>query len=396
RDSAVSLTPGALGAPLILLALAVACAPVAPPAGGPRADTRDTAVWVYGAQRWTPEERDAQLARFATFARRLYLSVEDGPRLLVDDPDGARLGELLDRATGRFGLAVEAMLLQDPGWTGDPAGATERVRRVVTYHAARRARGQAGFAGLHFDIEPHSEEVWACATAPERAATLSQLHEVFRRARAAVQQGAPAPAPQLTAALPWWLGHLSVEVPNAAPAAWLAELDEVVLMVYGDPGGPLVGESVPAVVRRIDDTRLWRDLPPGRGLRIGLATFEHKDLAALRATIAGVESAFGQRAGFRGTAIFANDQVWDAPLVPFVEGRVVDVAGRAVAGARLRGAGHDVESNRCGGFGFKGLPVEGVELEVTAQGYLPIRVPVGRLVPGRVRELPPVRLERAP
>jgi hypothetical protein len=270
------------------------------------------------------------------------------------------------------------------------------VRRVVTYHAARRARGQAGFAGLHFDIEPHSEEVWACATAPERAATLSQLHEVFRRARAAVQQGAPAPAPQLTAALPWWLGHLSVEVPNAAPAAWLAELDEVVLMVYGDPGGPLVGESVPAVVRRIDDTRLWRDLPPGRGLRIGLATFEHKDLAALRATIAGVESAFGQRAGFRGTAIFANDQVWDAPLVPFVEGRVVDVAGRAVAGARLRGAGHDVESNRCGGFGFKGLPVEGVELEVTAQGYLPIRVPVGRLVPGRVRELPPVRLERAP
>ena len=166
------------------------------------------------------------------------------------------------------------------------------------------------------------------------------------------------------------------------PAAWLAELDEVVLMVYGDPGGPLVGESVAAVVRRIDDARLWRDLPPGRGLRIGLATFEHKDLDTLRATIAGVETAFGQRAGFRGTAIFANDQVWDAPLVPFIEGRVVDASGRAVAGARLRGAGHDIESNCCGGIGFKGLPVEGIELEVTARGYLPTRVPVGRLVPG--------------
>jgi hypothetical protein len=288
------------------------------------------------------------------------------------------------------------MLLQDPGWAGDPVGATERVRRVVAYHAARRALGLAGFAGLHFDIEPHSEEVWACATAAERAATLGQLHEVFRRARAALQERGPAPTPQLTAALPWWLGHLSAEVPNAAPAAWLAELDEVVLMVYGDPGGPLVGESVGAVVRRLDDARLWRDLPPGRGLRIGLATFEYRDLAALRATIAGVQSAFGARPGFRGTAIFANDQVWDAPLVPFVEGRVVDATGRAVAGARLRGAGHDVESNRCGGFGFKGLPVEGVELEVTARGYLPARVPVGRLVPGRVRELPPVRLERAP
>ncbi len=157
-----------------------------------------------------------------------------------------------------------------------------------------------------------------------------------------------------------------------------------------------MGESVAAVVRRIDDERLWRDLPPGRGLRIGLATFEHKDLGALRATIAGVEAAFGARAGFRGVAIFANDQVWDAPLVPFVEGRVVDASGGAVAGARLQGAGHDVQSNRCGGFGFKGLPVEGVELEVTARGYLPARVPLGRLTPGRVRELPPVRLERAP
>lgn len=392
------LTPGAPVASLTLLGLALAaCAPVAPPGAGSTADARGAAIWVYGTQRWTPEERDAQLARFATFANRLYLSIEDGPRLLVDDPDGIRLGEFLDRATGRFGLAVEAMLLQDPGWAGDPAGAAERVRRVVAYQASRRARGQSGFAGLHFDIEPHSEEVWACATPAERAATLRSLHEVFRRARAAVQEGAPAPRPQLTAALPWWLGHLSVEVPNAAPAEWLVELDEVVLMVYGDPGGPLVGESVPAIARRIDDARLWRDLPAGRGLRIGLATFEHKDLAALRATIAGVESTFGARAGFRGVAIFANDQVWNAPLVPFVEGRVVDASGGGgVAGARLRGAGHDVVANRCGGFGFKGLPVEGVELEVTARGYRPTRVPVGQLVPGRVRELPPVRLERAP
>ena len=54
------------------------------------ADARGAAIWVYGAQRWTPEERDAQLALFATFANRLYLSIEDGPRLLVDEPDRAR------------------------------------------------------------------------------------------------------------------------------------------------------------------------------------------------------------------------------------------------------------------------------------------------------------------
>jgi hypothetical protein len=352
-------------------------------------------MWVYGASRWTPVEEETQLARFATLVQRLYLSIEEGRRLLVDEPDGARLGELLDRATGH-GLDVEAMLLQDPGWIDDPAGATERVRRVVAFHTARRQSGRPGFAGLHFDIEPHSEEAWACATPAERAMTLAKLHEVFRRARVATDAGSAPPRPILSAALPWWLGRLSADVPNAAPAEWLGELDEVVLMTYGDPGGPLVGESGAAVRRRLDDERLWRNLPPGRGLRIGLATFEQKDVAALRATMGEVTAGFSGRPGFRGVAVFANDQVYNAPLLAFVEGQVVDGAGNPVAAARLRGAGQEVDSNRCGGFGFKGLPVEGVDLEVTARGYAPTHVPVGRLVPGRVRELPPVRLERAP
>ena len=75
---------------------------------------------------------------------------------------------------------------------------------------------------------------------------------------------------------------------------------------------------------------------------------------------------------------------------------MVDASGAPVAGARLRGGGHEVLTNRCGGFGFKGLPFDGVELEITARGYAPARIGLGRLVPGRVRELPPVRLERAP
>ena len=80
---------GALGASLTLLGLALGCAPLAPsPRAGAPADVPDAAIWVYGANRWTPAEEDAELARLAAVARRLYLSVEDGPRLLVDDPDG--------------------------------------------------------------------------------------------------------------------------------------------------------------------------------------------------------------------------------------------------------------------------------------------------------------------
>lgn len=314
----MQLTPGALGVSRVLVGLALACAPLAPaPGARPRPPAPDTAIWVYGANRWTPDQQEAQLARFAAMAGRLYLSVEDGPRLLVDDPDGARrLGALLDRAAGRFGLAVEAMLLQDPSWVTDPAGAAERVMRVVAFHAARQAVGEPGFVGLHFDIEPHSEEAWPCASTEERTATIRSLQEVFRRARVAMRAGSPAPPLTLSAALPWWLGHLSAEVASAAPAEFLVELDEVVLMVYGDPGGPLVGESAASVLRRIDDARLWRNLPPGRGLRIGLATFEQKDVTALRATMAEVAAGLAGRPGFRGVAIFANDQGTMPPSSP--------------------------------------------------------------------------------
>src|SRR5262249_31391502 len=307
----VRVTSGALGASLAVLALALGCGMLSPSLAGQPAAGPDTAMWVYGADRWTPAEQDAELARLATLTRRLYLSVEAGSRLLVDDPDGARrLGDLLDDATPRFGLAVEAMLLQDPSWVADPTGATERVARVLAFHTARRASGQPGFAGLHFDIEPQSEEAWVCASDGERAETLRRLQDVFHRARVATQAVSPASTLTLSAALPWSLGPLAAAVPTAAPAAWLAALDEVVLMVYGDPGGPLVGESGPAVLRRIDDARLWQGLPPGRGLRIGLATFEHRDTAALRGTIAETSAAFGARPGFRGVAIFANDQVY--------------------------------------------------------------------------------------
>jgi hypothetical protein len=118
----VQLTRGALGASLTVLGRTVGCAPLVPaPGAGAPAAGPDAAIWVYGAHRWTPDERETHLAHFATIARRLYLSVEDGPHLLVDEPDGARrLGELLDRATGHFRLAVEAMLLQDPSWVSDP------------------------------------------------------------------------------------------------------------------------------------------------------------------------------------------------------------------------------------------------------------------------------------
>ena len=229
--------------------------------GAARGDARTphVATWVYDAHLWAPARVESELARVPGGARRLYVSVESGRRLVLDDPAAAaRIGQLLDVAHGR-GLDVEAMLLQDPEWAADADGAVRRIERALAFHAGRRAAGRPAFAGLHFDIEPHTEEAWQCADAGGRAEIVRGLQRVF--AAVARRVAAEGGGLRLSAALPWWLGPLSEHVREAAPAGWLADLDEVVLMVYGDPGGPLVGETPAAVIRRVDDARLWGDLP---------------------------------------------------------------------------------------------------------------------------------------
>jgi Carboxypeptidase regulatory-like domain len=351
----------------------------------------DVALWTYGAHKWSSDDVPLHLARAGATARRLYLSVEDGARLLVDDPEHARrLSEILDMAQARQ-LFVEAMLLQDPRWAFDPDGAARRVQRVLDFDRVRRAAGRPGFAGLHFDVEPHAEEAWACGGARERRAMVRALQTMFARVASTVRGDAGGPL-TMSAALPWWLGPLSTELPEAAPSSWLAHLDEIVLMVYGDPGGPLVGGSVAAVWGRVEDQRLWANLPPGSGVRVGLATYEYRDQAALVATISELSVGLAGRAGFRGFAVFADGQDFGATPVAIVEGRVLDTEGRPVAGARIRATGKEVRSNQCGLFALRDLPPPAVELMVEADGFAPVRVPATGLVPGRQRTLAPVVL----
>jgi hypothetical protein len=283
------------------------------------------------------------------------------------------------------------MLLQDPEWAADADGAVRRIERALAFHAGRRAAGRPAFAGLHFDIEPHTEEAWQCADAGGRAEIVRGLQRVF--AAVARRVAAEGGGLRLSAALPWWLGPLSEAVREAAPAGWLADLDEVVLMVYGDPGGPLVGETPAAVIRRVDDARLWGDLPPGRGLRIGLASYEYRDAAGLGTALRAVDAALGARPGFRGLAVFAHGQPYDVPLVTSVEGRLVDPQGRPVAGVRVLAADQETRSNRCGLFSLRRLPPPSAEVVATADGFAPTRFTAAGLVPGRHRELPPVTLE---
>ena len=360
--------------------------------GTTASDRADVAVWVYGAEAWSDSEIVRQLARRPARAGRLYLSVEAGARLLVDDPnDAARMGAVLD-AAARLGLQVEAMLLQDPAWLKDSEGAAVRAARVIAFDRSRRAAGRPGFIGLHFDIEPHTQEDWVCGDATIRRDMIRRLRGVFGRI-AGARDEAGAPRLMLSAALPWWLGSLSAEMPEAAPSALLAHLDEVVLMVYGNPGGPLVGESAAAVLRRVDDTRIWSQIPPGRGLRVGLATYEYRDEAALEVAIREVSAHLGGRVGFRGAAVFELGQPFGAPLVVSIAGHVRDRLGTPIPGARIEVANRSTSTNRCGLFGLAGVPFPAAFLTVVAPGFAPAEVSLTGLIPGRERALPPITLE---
>jgi hypothetical protein len=352
-----------------------------------------TAVWMYGAHRWSPATAEARLARLPAAARHLYLSVEDGRRLVMDDPaDAERLADLLDLAEGRLGLTVDAMLLQDPSWASDPDGATARVTRVVAFQRTMRAAGRHEFRGLHFDIEPFSTEEWECSAATDRRMTVRRLQAVFAGIKHVVQaSGADLP---LSAALPWWVVTRGAELPDADPRAWLGALDEIVLMVYGDPGGPLVGESAARVLARVGRGPTWAGLPAGRGFRIGLATYEYHNEAALAASMRQVGAGLARWTGFRGLAVFAYGQPFDAPLVTAVKGRVVDGGGRPIAGATIRGNDQLARSSGCGLFDLRGLPAGRAQITVEAEGFSPASVTVGDLVPGRLREMAPIALKQ--
>jgi hypothetical protein len=354
----------------------------------------DVAVWVYGAERWAGDQIAIELSHLPAGARRVYLSVEDGPRFLLDDPAAAaRLSDVLDVAGTRFGLAVEAMVLQDTRWIADVHGAERRVSAVLRFDESRRRAGRPGFDGLHFDVEPYTDEAWTCGSEAERAAIVDRLHTLFDHLAAITRQSAAGPM-RITAAFPWWIGAMSGHVPRMAPRAWLSSLDEVVLMAYGDPGGPMVGGSAATVSRRLNDARLWSGVPSGRGVRVGLATHEYPDPGAFSATIREVSDQLGSRAEFRGIAVFAHGHVFNGPITGSLEGRVSARDGTAVAGAVVRVAEQASRTTKCGTFSLRGLAAGDIEIAVSADGFVDRRVVARDLVPGRILHLPGIVLDR--
>jgi len=375
-----------------LMVLAVCCLAV----GVRPVAAADIAVWIYDLPQWTERQWGARSAALPPGTRHLYASVEEGPQFVLDDEyRAAQLQRLAGLLREHSRIAVHAMLLQDTRWLDDPAGARDRVTRLLQLN---RYRPEQAFAGVHVDIEAHGIEAWECGGIPERRnlilklqSLLTQLSQVM-----ASQEKAAKGRPLLSAALPWWIGPLSADIPEASPGRWLESLDEIVLLAFGDPGGPLVGGSARALLRRLENGHLWSGLPAGKGIRIGLATYEYAGAADLAATIRELDGALARQPAYRGTAIFHSGGGYGAPLTASVRGLVQDATGQPVAGAGIRAGDRQSVTNRCGRFTFRNLPLATATLEVGGIGVGSVSVPVMGLVPGSELELPPIVVSRRP
>jgi|GEM_PF-1075388 len=354
------------------------------------------AVWVYDLPRWTEGQREAKLAALPPGTRHLYASVEDGPRFLLDDEfRAADIQRVVGDLRERPGILTHAMILQDTRWLDDVEGARERLARVL---ALNRMRPDQAFAGVHVDVEPQTLEGWECGGIPERRILVQKLQDLLGRLASAVPPAGKERSGRLplSAALPWWIGALSTDIPEASPRRFFESLDEIVLMAYGDPGGPRVGGSVQALLRRLEDARLWRDVPPGKGIRIGLATYEYASAADLLTTARELDRAFDSQKAYRGTAIFHSTGNYGAPLSASVRGLVQDAAGRPMARASVRVGERQTATNGCGRFVIRDLPTAGVALEVKASGFQGVAVPVAGVTAGEELEVAPIVLNRNP
>jgi hypothetical protein len=360
----------------------------------------DVAVWVYDFPSWSENQWEARTAMLPQGTRHLYASMEDGPNFLLQDQlRSADIQRLVGILRERPGILTHAMILQDTRWLDDAEGAVTRLARVV---ALNRNYPDRAFAGIHVDVQPQTLEQWECGGVPERRALMQKLLTLFRRLTSAI----PVPGPtagkggssrlQLSAAFPWWIGSSLADIPEASPRRLFESLDEIVLTAYGDPGGPRIGGSAQGLLSRLEDPRLWRDIPPGKGLRIGLATYEYAGATDLLTTARELDKALANQKAYRGTAIFHSTGGYGAPLRASVRGLVQDVAGQPLARASVKIGERQGATNSCGRFVVRGLPTAGTALEVKTSGFRGVVVPVAGLAAGQELEIPPIMLERNP
>ena len=230
----------------------------------------EDAVYVYHVFRGTDDCQEV-VARLRKLPLRptVILSVERGREFVLDRPNGEQqLACVLEylRASSR---SVKALLLQAPSFLEKRKEAVRRTKLLGAF----AARHPGKLAGVQIDVEPHEGEQWREGDTAHRRARLRSLHELLCSVRPHLR-GLP-----LGIAAPWWYPSVAEELPEAAPAALFAVVDEIYLMTYGGKKEPRVGGTADRVLARVDRPEVFSG--PGR-VYLVLATYEYRSQAHLQ------------------------------------------------------------------------------------------------------------------
>jgi hypothetical protein len=224
---------------------------------------------------------------------RVIVSLESGPRFLLDDrAEAQRLADLFSLACAR-GIRIEGLILQDPSWALRPNDARLRLRTVAEF--ARRHPGTID--AVQIDVEVYTEP-----TIFGQGGGWSRFALMVAALRAELTRH-PGVL-QLKAAMPWWFSY---KVSENEARTINDSLDGVVLMVYGDRGGEPVAAEIDTFQRKVLPAVL--DLA-GRGpaITVGVASYEHASASATARFSRQLDMLLAPASGYAGTAVFGDSE----------------------------------------------------------------------------------------
>jgi hypothetical protein len=367
---------------LPLLATLPAVSPQTAPSKSPR--QAEESVFIYDVFQGRPAcpEAVARLKKLP-LRRTLILSIEQGPQYILDWPGGNELLACVLSNLPPPAQTVKALFLQDISFMYNRKEAVRRaalLRRFVHDYPGKLAAAQ-------MDVEPYATEDWSCGGIPDRRALARSLGALLRQVRAQLD-GFP-----LGLDAGWWYATVGRQIPEIAPGTLFRAVDELYLMYYGDPGGPLLGGSAERVLEQLDAPLFFPG--PGR-VYVALASYEYRSPQHLQAEINKIHARLAARPNFGGFAIFHAGAPFNAPLVRMISGTVTGPDGRGlpdvvIEAGRVRGS-----SNRCGQFGLRDLPGPGATVVLRRAPYQTEQRVVESLEPGVPHDLGTIRLKRTP
>lgn len=220
---------------------------------------------------------------------QVSVSLEAGPKFLLHDPSGARrLAEMFATAV-ESGVAIEALILQDPSWAFRPDAARARLVEVLDF--AREYPGV--LESVQIDVEVYTLPEFpggAGAWKDFVALVLALRQEIDNRCALL----------RFRAAVPWWLVH---EMTNDELRQSVAALDGMMLMAYGEPGGTPVAAEIEAFRRKVHPA-ITRLAAPGLELSVGVAKYEHASASDMLAFTDQLDALLAPVPGYAGTALF--------------------------------------------------------------------------------------------